>query len=45
MDNDTNAPPDLLAHFTKYFEILQADTPALLEEAFRLRYEVYCQEG
>jgi N-acyl amino acid synthase of PEP-CTERM/exosortase system len=45
MDHDTNAPPDLLAHFTKYFEILQADTPALLQEAFRLRYQVYCQEG
>ena len=40
-----DADPDLLAHFTKYFEILRADTPALLEEAFRLRYEVYCQEG
>jgi len=36
---------DLLTHFTKYFEILRADTPALLEEAFRLRYEVYCGEG
>jgi N-acyl amino acid synthase of PEP-CTERM/exosortase system len=40
-----HADPDLLTHFTKYFEILQADTPALLEEAFRLRYEVYCREG
>lgn len=40
-----HADPDLLTHFTKYFEILRADTPALLEEAFRLRYEVYCQEG
>ena len=40
-----DADPDLLAHFTKYFEILRADTPALLEQAFRLRYEVYCQEG
>ena len=45
MDHDTNAPPDLLMHFTKYFEILRADTPALLDQAFRLRYEVYCQEG
>lgn len=41
MDRDL----DLLTHFTKYFEILRADTPALLEEAFRLRYEVYCGEG
>jgi len=45
MDPYTNAAPDLLTHFMGYFEILRADTPALLEEAFRLRYEVYCQEG
>ncbi|MGH8567684.1 MAG: GNAT family N-acyltransferase, partial [Gammaproteobacteria bacterium] len=41
MDRDL----DLLTHFRKYFEILRADTPDLLEEAFRLRYEVYCGEG
>jgi N-acyl amino acid synthase of PEP-CTERM/exosortase system len=29
----------------RYFEILRADTPALLEEVFRLRYQVYCVEG
>lgn len=40
-----DADPDLLAHFMKYFEILRADTPALLEEVFRLRYQVYCVEG
>jgi len=45
MDPYTNAAPDLLMNFMGYFEILRADTPALLEEAFRLRYEVYCQEG
>jgi len=45
MDHDANAPPDLLTHFTRYFEILRADTPALREEVFRLRYQVYCQEG
>ncbi len=37
--------PDLLAHFQEYFEIVRADTPALLEEAFRLRYQVYCEQG
>ena len=37
--------PDLLAHFMRYFEILRADTPGLLEEVFRLRYQVYCVEG
>lgn len=41
MDSD----PDLLAHFMRYFEILRADTPGLLEEVFRLRYQVYCVEG
>ena len=41
MDSD----PDLLAHFMRYFEIVRADTPALLEEVFRLRYQVYCVEG
>ena len=40
MDSD----PDLLAHFMRYFEIVRADTPALLEEVFRLRYQVYCVE-
>ncbi len=37
--------PDLLAHFNAYFEILRADTPVLLEDAFRLRYQVYCVQG
>lgn len=40
-----NADPDLLAHFMTYFEIVRVDTPSLLEEVFRLRYEVYCREG
>jgi len=38
-------PHDLLTHFTQYFEIVRADSPDLLEQAFRLRYQVYCQEG
>jgi len=38
-------PQDLVTHFEQYFEILRADTPDLLEQAFRLRYQVYCQEG
>ncbi|MGH8520122.1 MAG: PEP-CTERM/exosortase system-associated acyltransferase [Gammaproteobacteria bacterium] len=38
-------PDDLVAHFKQYFEIVRADTPDLLEQAFRLRYQVYCQEG
>ncbi len=38
-------PHDLVTHFKQYFEIVRADTPELLEQAFRLRYQVYCQEG
>jgi N-acyl amino acid synthase of PEP-CTERM/exosortase system len=36
---------DLLDHFMRYFEVVRADTPMLLEEVFRLRYNVYCEEG
>ena len=38
-------PHDSVTHFRQYFEIVPADTPDLLEQAFRLRYQVYCQEG
>lgn len=38
-------PHELVTHFKQYFEILRADTPDLLEQAFRLRYQVYCEEG
>jgi N-acyl amino acid synthase of PEP-CTERM/exosortase system len=30
--------------FGRHFEIIQADTDALREEVFRLRYQVYCAE-
>ncbi|MDA3920203.1 MAG: PEP-CTERM/exosortase system-associated acyltransferase [Salinisphaera sp.] len=35
---------DLVKHFHERFEILGADTQALREQAFRLRYQVYCVE-
>ncbi|MGH8658111.1 MAG: PEP-CTERM/exosortase system-associated acyltransferase [Gammaproteobacteria bacterium] len=38
-------PHDLVTHFKQYFEIVRADTAELLEQAFGLRYQVYCQEG
>lgn len=44
-DRGMSPQRDLLAHFREYFEVVRADTPALLEEAFRLRYDVYCAEG
>ena len=35
---------DLKAAFNEYFELLHADTDALREEVFRLRYQVYVVE-
>jgi N-acyl amino acid synthase of PEP-CTERM/exosortase system len=35
---------DLLSAFDEYFEVITADSPELLEEAFRLRYAVMCIE-
>lgn len=34
----------LIAAFNQYFEIIFANTPELLEEAYRLRYKVLCIE-
>lgn len=31
-------------HFTKYFNVLIADTPELKQEVFKIRYKVYCEE-
>lgn len=36
--------PSLRASFDEHFEVLPADSPELLEAAYRLRYRVYCQE-
>ncbi len=35
---------DLVAAFHEYFEIISADSPDLMEEVFRLRYQVLCIE-
>ena len=35
---------NLLSAFDEYFEVITADSPELLEEAFRLRYTVMCIE-
>ncbi len=35
---------ELQTAFDEHFEIVDADTPALLAEVFRLRYRVYCEE-
>jgi N-acyl amino acid synthase of PEP-CTERM/exosortase system len=36
--------PDIIEHFLRYFCLVPADTPALKEEVYRLRYDVYCRE-
>lgn len=35
---------ELLNAFSRYFEVIRADTDALREQVFRLRYRVYCVE-
>src|SRR5579864_9641579 len=35
---------DFVGCYAQYFDILRADTPELLDEAYRLRYQVYCIE-
>jgi N-acyl amino acid synthase of PEP-CTERM/exosortase system len=34
----------LSSHFSQYFSIYVANTPALKEGVFRIRYQVYCEE-
>jgi N-acyl amino acid synthase of PEP-CTERM/exosortase system len=35
---------DLAVHYGRYFDIVPAATPDLLERAYRMRYQVYCVE-
>lgn len=44
-DDDMNEAPSLYDVYNDYFEVIPVDTPALLEEAYRLRYQVYCVEN
>lgn len=34
----------LSGHFASYFRIILADKPELLEQSYRVRYDVYCRE-
>ncbi len=43
-DDSKSSGAALLAQFKRSFEIVSADSPALLEEVFRLRYQIYCVE-
>jgi N-acyl amino acid synthase of PEP-CTERM/exosortase system len=40
--SDTN--PSLASAFQQFFEIIPADTDALREVVYRIRYQVYCEE-
>lgn len=42
---DTESPPKLMDVYSKYFDVVRADTPELVREAYRLRYQVYCVEN
>ena len=35
---------NLTDHFLRYFSVIPADTAELLQEVYRLRYDVYCNE-
>jgi hypothetical protein len=39
-----NQPQNPTYRYVNHFEIVRADTPFLLDEAYRLRYQVYCLE-
>jgi N-acyl amino acid synthase of PEP-CTERM/exosortase system len=36
---------DLVSSYADHFTVVRADTRALLDEVFRLRYQVYCREN
>ena len=35
---------DVITQFSQHFRLLPANTPELLREVYRMRYEVYCLE-
>ena len=44
MDSKQNRSNFLEEHFFKYFDVTVANTPQLQSEAFKIRYQVYCEE-
>ena len=36
---------DLLSCYREHFEVVRANTPSLLDQVYRLRYQVYCVEN
>ena len=46
VDRDRRSPENgLVQLYDKWFEIVYCNTPELVEQAFRLRYQVYCVEN
>ncbi len=43
-DKPPNGDIKLVKDYNMLFDVIAADTPALLEECFKLRYQVYCVE-
>src|SRR6266536_130703 len=39
-----SADSDFAWRYNEHFDIVRADSPALLDQAYRLRYQVYCLE-
>ena len=43
--DSANDARSLFSLYARWFDVVPADTPARLEEAYRLRYQVYCVEN
>jgi N-acyl amino acid synthase of PEP-CTERM/exosortase system len=43
--NAKESPSSLFHLYARWFDVVPADTPERLEEAYRLRYQVYCVEN
>ena len=42
---DVSGWQDFLSCYREHFEVVRASTPILLDQAYRLRYQVYCVEN
>src|SRR5438045_112906 len=42
---DVSGWQDFLSCYREHFEVVRASTPSLLDQAYRLRYQVYCVEN
>src|SRR5205085_8135846 len=42
---DVSGWQDFLSCYREHFEVVRASTPSLVDQAYRLRYQVYCVEN